>query len=67
MTTESASHIIKPSPLLTPSADQRGTQPTDDSALTPGELARARIKAMGLTEPPPRSFDHIPDWVVDGG
>lgn len=67
MTAETAPVSIKPTPPSTPSLDQRGTQTADDPALTPGELARKRIAALGVQEPPPRSIDDIPDWVRDGG
>lgn len=67
MTTESASRSIKPHPPLTPNGNQRGAQSTDDRPLTPGQRARARIKELGLTEPPARSIDEIPDWVLGGG
>ena len=67
MPSERASRIVNPTPLSTPSENQRAVQTADDVGLTLGELARKRIAALGVQEPPARSIDDIPDWVRAGG
>ena len=67
MPSERTSRILNPIPLLPPSENRCRTQSGDIRDPTPGELARMRIKALGVDEQPPRSVDSIPDWVLGGG